>query len=249
MRDGRARLGPVDRVALGVPRPAFPAELRLVHEDDQLLVIDKPAGLLTVATERQRDRTAYRLLWDYLAASSPPGRPFVVHRLDRETSGLLVVAKRIPAKRALQAQFEARSVERVYLAVVQGHVRDDRGTLTGQLVTDSSLRVRQIRPARGRDREPRGAKEAITHYRVLQRGRDTTLLELALGTGRRRQIRVQLAALGHPIVGDADHGGRPRGGRLQLHASRLGFVHPATRAPMRFESPPPPGFGLRAGRV
>jgi len=248
VRDGRTALRPRDRVELGPPRAVFPSELRLVHEDADLLVIDKPAGLLTIATERERDRTAYRLLWDYLASRTRARRLFVVHRLDRETSGLLVFAKTPAIKRALQAQFEARTVERIYLALVEGLVTDDHGTLVGQLVEDLRLRVRQLRPSRDRGRNAPAGKEAVTHYRVVERHRDTTLLELALGTGRRRQIRVQLAGLGHPIVGDADHGGRRRGGRLWLHATRLGFTHPQTRAAMRFESRPPPGLApFRSG--
>lgn len=234
VRDGRLGVSAVDRVTLVAHgRVPFPPDLRLIHEDEDLLVIDKPPGLLTIATERERERTAYRLLWDYLAAQRPPRRPFIVHRLDRDTSGLLVFAKSPSAKRGLQAQFEAREVERVYVAVVEGRVRDDRGTLESRLVEDRALRVRAAR----------GGKQAITHYRVLHRGRDTTALELTLGTGRRHQIRVQLADLGHPIVGDGRHGSRidPRG-RLWLHASRLGFVHPRSGSRMRFESPLPAGW-------
>ncbi len=221
-RDARLPVGPEDVVALSAAGQApFPSALRRVYEDDHLVVVDKPAGLLTIATERERHRTAYRLLWDYLAASVPRGRPFVVHRLDRDTSGLLVVAKSPAVKRALQDQFEARRVERVYVAVVEGRVRAERGTLVGRV----------------------GGRDAITHYRVLERRRDVTLLEVGLGTGRRHQIRVQLADLGHPIVGDRDHaGGRSPIGRLCLHATRLGFVHPATGAAMRFESAPPAAF-------
>jgi 23S rRNA pseudouridine1911/1915/1917 synthase len=227
VRDGTAPIAPGDRVTLGrhgaVP---FPPALGLVHEDEHLVVVDKPAGLLTVATGRERNRTAYRLLWDYLHAQRPPRRPFIVHRLDRETSGLLVFAKSVAAKRHLQTQFEARQVERIYLAVVDGRVTDDEGTLESRLVEDRGLRVRS--GARGR--------QAITHYRVRERRRDSTLLELRLGTGRRHQIRVQLAEQGHPIVGDTAHGG-PGGrfGRVCLHATRLGFVHPKSGAPMRFE--------------
>ena len=145
VKDGRAEVAPGARVALGPPSPrvAFPAALRLVHEDEHLLVVDKPPGLLSIATEGERRRTAYRLLWDYLAAQRPPRRPFIVHRLDRETSGLLVVAKTAEAKRKLQAQFEARSVERIYVAVVERRVREDQGTLRGWLVEDEGLRVRQ----------------------------------------------------------------------------------------------------------
>ncbi|HET8577518.1 MAG TPA: RluA family pseudouridine synthase [Methylomirabilota bacterium] len=233
VRDGRAPIDASQTVALGGrPRPEFPSSLRLVHEDDALIVIDKPAGLLTIGTGiRERERTVYRLLWDYLAAQKPPRRPFIVHRLDRETSGLLVVAKSPAAKRRLQSQFEARTVERVYLAIVEGHVQADQGTLRSTLAQDRALRVRPSR----------AGKEALTDYRVLGHRAHTTALELTLGTGRRHQIRVQLAALGHPVVGDPLHS-RDWQGRLRLHARRLGFVHPVTGTPVSFESAPPAGW-------
>jgi 23S rRNA pseudouridine1911/1915/1917 synthase len=232
-RDGRIMVGARDRVVLGTRgRVPFPRGLGLVHEDAAMVVVDKQPGLLSMATERERERTAYRLLWDYLAAQRPRARPFIVHRLDRETSGLLVFAKSEATKRSLQAQFEARTVERVYVALVRGKVRREAGTLESRLVEDKSLRVH---PTSG----PEG-KTAITSYRVIGHWQDTTLLELSLGTGRRRQIRVQLAAIGHPIVGDREHGG-PSGPfrRLCLHAKRLGFVHPTTGKPMRFDSAAP----------
>lgn len=232
-RDGRIMVGARDRVVLGTRgRVPFPRGLGLVHEDAAMVVVDKQPGLLSMATERERERTAYRLLWDYLAAQRPRARPFIVHRLDRETSGLLVFAKSEATKRNLQAQFEARTVERVYVALVRGKVRREAGTLESRLVEDKSLRVH---PTSGPD-----GKTAITSYRVIGHGQDTTLLELSLGTGRRRQIRVQLAAIGHPIVGDREHGG-PSGPfrRLCLHARRLGFVHPTTGKPMRFDSAAP----------
>jgi 23S rRNA pseudouridine1911/1915/1917 synthase len=247
VRDGRTSVGPAQVVALG-PRAAapFPAALRLVHEDDALLVIDKPPGLLTIATERERERTVHRLLWGYLAGASPPCRPFVVHRLDRETSGLLVFAKSPAVKQHLQAQFERRAVERRYVALVEGRVREDHGRLSSWLTEDRGLRVRSHPTGRGRP----AARRAITDYAVLERRRDTTLIELRLGTGRRQQIRVQLAELGHPIVGDRVHGSRrdplPR---LCLHATRLGFVHPTTGRPVRFASPPPDWGVFGTGRT
>jgi 23S rRNA pseudouridine1911/1915/1917 synthase len=228
-RDGRLEIAADADVALGGhPAAPFPRELGLVHEDDAIVVVVKPPGLLTIATERERARTAYRLLWDYLAGRRE--RPFIVHRLDRETSGLLVLAKSEAVKRALQAQFEARSVERRYRALVAGRPPRAEGTLESRLAEDRMLRVRSA--ASGR--------LAITHYRVIGRRREGTLLELRLGTGRRHQIRVQLAEAGCPIVGDVAHGGpRSATGRLCLHATRLGFVHPATQRPVAFESAPP----------
>jgi 23S rRNA pseudouridine1911/1915/1917 synthase len=234
VRRGDASVGRDDRIELGRLEVAFPSRLRLVHEDEHILVVDKPPGLLTIATEAERTRTAYRLLQDWVGAKSQ-GRVFVVHRLDRETSGLLVFARSLAVKRLLQAQFQARTPERVYVARVEGAVREEAGELTSHLVEDRALRVRPVRDGR------RG-KEAITRYRVLERYREATLLELALVTGRRGQIRAQLAALGHPIVGDRAYGGRrdPHG-RVCLHATRLGFVHPTGRRVV-FESPPPTAF-------
>jgi 23S rRNA pseudouridine1911/1915/1917 synthase len=221
---------PDDRVTLGAPPPLFPPSLGRVYEDDALIVIDKPAGLLTIATERERQRTAYRMLADYVAAQPGGRRLFIVHRLDRETSGLLVFAKSAAVKRALQAQFEARTVERVYVAVVEGRVAAGAGTLRARVAEDPrTLRVRTTR--RGR--------EAVTRYRVLERRAQSTVLELALETGRRGQIRAQLAAAGHPIVGDTAFGSRrDPARRMCLHAARLAFVDGGGRR-RQFESAAP----------
>ena len=232
-----------DRVELGAPQASFPSLLRLVFEDDQILVVDKPPGLLTIATERERERTAYRLLAEYVGGhgnATRPGRPdvprlFIVHRLDRETSGLLVFAKSIAVKRRLQDQFEARGVERRYVAVVEGAPSESEGTLRSRLREDRGLRVRGAR--RGSE-----GREAITRYRVLDRGAAMALVELSLVTGRRGQIRAQLAELGHPIVGDRAYGARhDPARRVCLHATRLSFPHPRGHRVV-FESPAPPAF-------
>ncbi|HMH51278.1 MAG TPA: RluA family pseudouridine synthase [Candidatus Acidoferrum sp.] len=249
VRRGDVDIARGDRVELGTPQASFPPLLRLVFEDDEILVIDKPPGLLTIGTERERERTAYRLLAEYVGAhgssttAARRGGPrlFIVHRLDRETSGLLVFAKSVAAKRRLQSQFEARAIERRYVAVVEGAVRENEGTLRSRLREDRSLRVRR---ARGRSE----GREAITHYRVLQSGPATTLLELSLVTGRRGQIRAQLAELGHPIVGDRASGARHDSlRRVCLHATRLGFIHPRGSTVV-FESPAPPGFARLVAR-
>lgn len=242
-RRGDANVADDARVVLGKPAPPpLPGALRIVHQDDRLLVVDKPPGLLTIATERERERTAYRQLTTHLAAAAGPRdrrQPlFVVHRLDRETSGLLVFARTPAAKRELQEQFARRTVERVYVAVVEGIVRSDSGTLRSRLREDAGRRVREAK-------RPEDGREAITRYRVLARGTQTTRVELRLTTGRRGQIRAQLAAMGHPIVGDAAYGStRDPLRRMCLHATRLGFIDDGEARV--FESPVPPSF-LRLG--
>ncbi|MBI4635273.1 MAG: RNA pseudouridine synthase [Candidatus Rokubacteria bacterium] len=240
VRRGDVTVDPADRVELGAPPPpAFPAFLQRVWEDSDLLVVDKPPGLLTMATERERERTAYRALAGYVTgaptARGEHRRLFIVHRLDRETSGLIVFAKSAAAKRLLQEQFKARTVERRYTALVEGRVREASGVLRDRLREDRALRVHPTR-------DPRAGREAITYYRVLQRRAETTLLELVLVTGRRGQIRAQLAALGHPIVGDVAYGSRRNPlRRVCLHATRLGFVDLRGRR-VTFESPVPSAF-------
>lgn len=233
-RRGDLLVAPLAHVALGLAAPPpLPWGVRLVHEDDDVIVVDKPAGLLTIATGRGDARTLYRAVTAHARAAAGGRRAprvFVVHRLDRETSGLVVFARTPAVKQALQAQFAARTVERVYVAAVEGSVRDAAGVLVSRLRDDA--------PG-GRVRASRDGREAITRYRTLARTGDATLLELTLETGRRGQIRAQLAALGHPIVGDRLYGSRrdPHH-RLCLHATRL-IVCDASGRARRFESEPP----------
>lgn len=240
VRDGRTVVAAADRVRLGaetVARVQLPNPLKLVHEDAHILVIDKPADLLTIATDKNEERTMYRMVFAYLGAKRPPERPLIVHRLDRQTSGLLVLAKSTAAKRDLQSQFASRSVTRGYVAVVEGRVAADAGVLEDRITQGSTLRVRRARP------EDANTKLAVTRYRVRERGPTMTFLDLQLGTGRRHQIRVQLATLGHPVVGDRSyHAKADPIRRLCLHATTLAFVHPGTGKTMQFESPMPSGF-------
>ena len=233
--------GDVVEITARGPRAALPPGLALVYEDGDVIVVDKPAGLLTIATERERERTAYAHLMAHAGTRSPPARVFVVHRLDRLASGLLVFATSPGAKRALQAQFAAHTVERTYLAVVEGRLARPEGTIASRLLDDAPGRVRETRrPGRGR--------AAVTRWRVLRTGARHTLLEVGLETGRRNQIRVHLAGLGHPIAGDAAYGSRTDPfGRLALHARVLGFDHPRTGARLRFVSPVPPAFARLPG--
>jgi len=236
-------LRPGDRVEiLGATAPAD-RELRragiaVVFEDDAVVVIDKPAGLLTVATEGEKLDTAFARLNDHLRARRA-GRPFVVHRLDRDTSGLLLFAKSPAARDRLQAGWDA--VEKTYLAVVEGAPDPPEGVVENFLLEGKDLRVRAARPG-GR------ARRAVSRYKVLAARGRFALVEVALETGRKHQIRAHLAGLGCPVVGDAAYGATTDpAGRLGLHARRLAFDHPTTGRRVEVESPLPAALARIVG--
>jgi 23S rRNA pseudouridine1911/1915/1917 synthase len=246
---GGTRLASGDVVALWMdrpgsarakPGPVAAGDLRILFEDDALLVLDKPAGLLTVPLERRNAApSAYSLVEDHLR---PRGkrRPLVVHRIDRDTSGLVVFAKHARAQEALKAQFKRREPERVYWAVVYGRPRPAEGTWRDHLVWDSKALI-QKRTSPG---DPRG-KEAISDYRVLERFEGASLVEVRLRTGKRNQIRLQARLRGHTLVGEQRYVTGPEAlrpiafPRQALHARRLAFQHPADGRPLQFEAPVP----------
>lgn len=228
-----------DQVALSgqkFSRPGIrlPSGLVILHEDESIIVVDKPAGLLTIATESERENTTYFKLNAYLRGRDKytGERIFIVHRLDRDTSGLLVFAKTSPAKTILQDTWEM--AEKVYLAVVEGVPAKNADTLKSHLYTTENFRV-YSGPA-----SPQ-AQEAICKYHLLKKSTKRALLEVTLETGRKNQIRVQLADLGHPIVGDEKYGAKTNPARrLGLHSHRLRFQHPITRKTLEFVVPLPP---------
>ncbi|HMD45680.1 MAG TPA: RluA family pseudouridine synthase [Acidimicrobiales bacterium] len=235
-------VGDTPAVALE-PEPGI--DPHVVHADADVVVVDKPAGLVVhPGAGRARGTLAGALLARYpdladlvAAGLSDPGRPGIVHRLDRGTSGLLVVARSRRAVESLIDQLSSRSVERTYVALVRGEVPDDRGVVDAPIGRSTRQPTLMSVSARGRP--------ARTGYEVLRRtagGEPTSLLEVHLETGRTHQIRVHMAAIGHPVVGD-DRYGRPDGrleaGRLFLHAARLAFVHPGTGARVEWRSPLP----------
>lgn len=215
------------------PQPPMRSGVVLRYEDDDVIVVEKAAGLLTIATEREKRRTAYALLFDHVKSKRRPERLFIVHRLDREASGLLVFAKSEAAKFRLQSQFKEHSAGRIYLAVTEGRMDQDEYRIESYLAENA---IHQCYSTADRVR----GKWAVTHVKVLKRSGRRTLAEVRLETGRKHQIRVHLAERGYPIVGDRVYGGRRNSGkRLALHAAGLVFRHPRSGTLMEFQSPLP----------
>jgi 23S rRNA pseudouridine1911/1915/1917 synthase len=238
------RLRGGERIEVEIPPP--PPEtlepetiaLAVVHEDDHVLVLDKPAGIVVhpgAGNARGTLAAAALAHAPGIAGVGGPRRPGVVHRLDKDTSGLLVMAKSQLAYESLTTQLASRTVRRVYLSVVHGRVAAGEGTIDKPIGRDPRDRTRMaVRPA-GQGRR------AVTRWRVLERFPQFTLVEARLETGRTHQIRVHFASLGHPVAGDAAYGGRRRVvptelEGLALHAAGLGFVHPVTQQRVEFSS-------------
>jgi 23S rRNA pseudouridine1911/1915/1917 synthase len=249
----RVKRGDAIHLELPPPVPARPEPqaiaLAIVYEDDELLVVDKPAGLVVHPAPGNPDRTLVNALLahlgDRLSGIGGVKRPGIVHRLDKDTSGLLVVAKTDRAHAGLAEAFARHDIERAYLALVWGRPRPSAGEIEGAIGRDPRNRKRMAVLGRG-------GKRALTRYRTLATYGAASLLECRLATGRTHQIRVHLASIGHPVLGDPMYGragaGRRKGlpaaaaarlarlGRQALHAHLLGFVHPASGERLRFRS-------------
>jgi 23S rRNA pseudouridine1911/1915/1917 synthase len=206
-------------------------ELRVVHADDDLAVVDKPAGLVVHPAPSHRGSTLVDELGELLGGGADPERPGIVHRLDKDTSGLLVVARSDEAHAALQAQVQRREVERVYLALARGRLGSRTGTIDAPIGRAARQRHRMAVSGAA-------SREARTHFTVLELLSAETYLEVRLETGRTHQIRAHFAAIGHPLVGDPTYGGERKYGleRQFLHAHRLAFVHPVSGERLTFVS-------------
>jgi 23S rRNA pseudouridine1911/1915/1917 synthase len=246
--DGRPRpknhrIGEGERVAVEAPAEEAEAPTRgevpfeIVHEDEHVLVVDKPAGVVTHPAPGHHGPTLADALAPLAAGGAHPERAGIVHRLDRDTSGLLLVARSDEAHAALQKMMKARAVTREYTALVEGHPDAESGTVDAPIGRDRGNRtVMSTRTDR--------ARSAVTHFEVVERLPRTALLRVRLETGRTHQIRAHLAAIDHPVVGDPQYGGRESGRRLGLerqflHASKLMFRHPFTGELLACESKPP----------
>jgi 23S rRNA pseudouridine1911/1915/1917 synthase len=254
VRDPAAKVRGGEEFQLAVPEPqpahneAQDIPLTIVFEDEHLLVVDKPAGLVVHPAAGNRDRTLVNALLHHCGASlsgiGGVARPGIVHRIDKDTSGLLAVAKTDAAHEGLARQFAAHSIERRYLAIVSGVPRTLGGTIDAPLARSSANRKKMAVVAEGR------GKRAVTRWKRVEVLRDAALVECRLETGRTHQVRVHMASIGHPLVGDPFYGGSGKTHRKllselgfhrqALHAATLGFIHPVTKFRLSFESGMPP---------
>lgn len=225
-------VSPADEVPLLAAPEDLPLEI--LYQDAAVIAINKPAGLVVHAGAGAESGTLVNRLVHHFATLSQVGgdlRPGIVHRLDKGTSGVLLVARNDAAHRALAAQFAGRTVEKTYLALVHGKVRDEQGRVTTSIARDPNRRIRMTtKLSTGRS--------ALTEYRVLRRFEKFTYLEVRIGTGRTHQIRVHLSSIGHPVAGDKLYGAPPAE-RIFLHAWRIVFTSPATEQRVAVEAPLP----------
>ena len=210
--------------------------VKLVYEDEHILVINKGYGVLSMGTDTKKDGTAYSIMREYVKYHDPRAKVFIVHRLDRDTSGLMMLAKTIEAKEAMQHNWNNVVLNRKYIAVVEGEVKQQEGVVKSYLAENSQYEVYSTD-------DPSKGQFAVTRYKCLKATKSYSMKEVELDTGRKNQIRVHMKDLGHPIAGDRKYGAAHSPiNRLALHAQTLRFVHPITRREMNFSAPIPSGF-------
>jgi 23S rRNA pseudouridine1911/1915/1917 synthase len=210
--------------------------LSILHEDEHLIVVNKDAGLLSIASDKESDVTAYRQLTAHVRAVNPKSRIFIVHRLDRDTSGVMMFAKSEEVQQKLQNEWQTIVKERSYVALVEGEVKRSEGTITSWLKESKTLKMYS-------SQYPNDGQHAVTHYKLLQASKGFSLMEVHLETGRKNQIRVHMQDIGHPVVGDKKYGSTTKPiGRLGLHARILAFEHPVTGELLQFDTKIPKLF-------
>jgi 23S rRNA pseudouridine1911/1915/1917 synthase len=229
-----------DKVAIGGERVVEVNKsfrgFSIVFEDDHLIVIDKHSGILSIATEGERSFTAYNFLSKHVKFENPSNKIFIVHRLDRETSGLMVFAKSAEVQHLFQDNWKDTITERSYIAIAEGVIEEDQGVISSYLSEDANFRVHS-------SQNPQNGKLAVTHFKVLRRTEEYTMLQARLETGRKNQIRVHMQEIGHSLINDKKYGATTNPiDRLGLHSKVLAFIHPITKQPLRFETPIPRKF-------
>lgn len=212
--------------------------LSILFEDEHIIVVKKDAGLLSVSSDsgQENEVTAYRQLMAHVRIENPKNRIFIVHRLDRDTSGVMMFAKSEEIQQKLQNTWQDTVQERIYVALVEGSVKREKGTISSWLKESKTLKMYS-------SSYENDGLHAVTHYKVLRTSKTFSLLEVQLETGRKNQIRVHMEDIGHPVVGDKKYGAKTRIiGRLGLHARVLAFTHPITNELVRFETDIPKLF-------
>ena len=211
--------------------------IKVVYEDEYLIAVEKASGILSIATDKEREKTAYNIVKNYVKSRNPLEKLFIVHRLDRETSGVMIFAKTEEMQQILQTNWQKMVLERTYVAVVEGKVEKNSDTIVSYLKENSAFVTFSS------DKEIEGSKKAITHYTVLKRSKGFSLVEANIETGRKNQIRVHMQSLGHSIVGDKKYGATTNPlGRLGLHAKSIIFKHPKTGKVLSFQTGIPAKF-------
>ena len=211
--------------------------IKVVYEDEYLIAIEKASGILSIATDKEREKTAYNIVKNYVKSRNPLEKLFIVHRLDRETSGVMIFAKTEEMQQLLQTNWQKMVLERTYVAVVEGKVEKNSDTIISYLKENSAFVTFSS------DKEIEDSKKAITHYTVLKRSKGFSLVEANIETGRKNQIRVHMQSLGHSVVGDKKYGATTNPlGRLGLHAKSIIFKHPKTGKVLSFQTGIPAKF-------
>lgn len=211
--------------------------IKVVYEDEYLIAVEKASGILSIATNKEREKTAYNMVKNYVKSRNPLEKLFIVHRLDRETSGVMIFAKTEEIQQILQTNWQDIVLERAYVAVVEGKVEKNSDTIVSYLKENSAFVTFSS------EKEIEGSKKAITHYTVLKRSKGFSLVEAKIETGRKNQIRVHMQSLGHSVVGDKKYGATTNPlGRLGLHAKSIIFKHPKTGKVLSFQTGIPVKF-------
>lgn len=210
--------------------------IKIIFEDEYLIVIEKAAGLLSVSTSGEKERTAFHMLSSYVRNKDPRKHLFVLHRLDRETSGVMMFAKDQQVQETMQNNWREMVQERTYTVIVEGKVLENEGSISSHLIESKAMKIHTTH------QKDKG-QLAITYYKLKKQLKDYAMLDVTLETGRKNQIRVHMEEMGNPVAGDKKYGAKSNPlQRLGLHASLLIFKHPITREIMRFESPLPKSF-------
>lgn len=211
--------------------------IKVVYEDEYLIAVEKASGILSIATDKEREKTAYNIVKNYVKSRNPLEKLFIVHRLDRETSGVMIFAKTEEMQQILQTNWQKMVLERTYVAVVEGKVEKNSDTIISYLKENSAFVTFSS------DKEIEGSKKAVTHYTMLKRSKGFSLVEANIETGRKNQIRVHMQSLGHSVVGDKKYGATTNPlGRLGLHAKSIIFKHPKTGKVLSFQTGIPAKF-------